>query len=383
MEESADHTMAELGDRNTAASALLKLKYFELFEWEDEAADGESMFLPEQPKQDILRQKINNFNGKLKDRSSEWNRLAEVEIISRTASHPTLKMRLDSLGVNDFQIIEAVNSSEYTENVQRALKYVDEMIYKDRLESYSEDRANFYLKPKATVEDWVSNGEPVCATDYADVDASLRQLGMISKSEKLCDRAISELPEVATYYALYIKGSYLLHRYDPSGLDLIYKAMENNSNYIDEGLEVIGLFCCMTGYQAGLNQYREKAVILAQKQKDEYSQMSDLKKGDNLSSEHLPSDLLSGILSYARSIDNGVIEKMYLVRKTISKDFFTSPLVICFADGTDDEFKNDVLHKLFCYLDTCGDWQFSLFDFSGVSSIKFDSIPDSCIYQKQ
>lgn len=382
-EEKADLAMAELGDKNVAASALLKLKYYELFEWEDEAADSESLYLFEEPMQDILQQRFNRFLKKMPERSDEWNNLAKVEIISRTASHPTLRMRLDAIGVNDYHVLETTNNINYTNDVRKAIKHVDEMLSESRLASYSEDRENFYLKPKEIIENWERRGKPIVSTDYRDIDASMRQLGRMTESKNLCDRAISELPESATHYASFIKGVFLIHKFDPSGLNFIYEAMEYNSNYIDEGIEQIGNFCCLTGRQTELDQYRKKSVELIQKQKDEYSQISILKKNDNLSSEHLPSDILDGVLSYIGSIDGGFVQKVYIVRKTISEVLFTSALVVRFVDNTDEELITDFFHKMFNYLDTCGSWQFSLFDYSEVSKIKFDSIPNSCIYEKQ
>lgn len=382
-EENADRAMAEYCDKRIAASALLKLKYFELFEWEDEASDSESLFASEQPTRDIIQQKLSRFLEKMSARSDEWNKLAKVEIISRIASHPTLKMRLEALGVDDYRVLETANSIEYTNDVNKAIKHVEEMIWKSRQVSYSEDRINLYLKPKEVVDNWESSGKPINATDYSDIISSLRLLGRMSEAKNLCDRAIAELPESATYYARYIKGLFLIHDFDPSGLRFIYEAIEYNSNYIDEGLEQVGQFCCLAGLQTELDEYRRKSVELAQKQKDVYSQISVLKKSDNLSAEHLPPDLQDGILSYIGSIDGGFIRNVYIVRKTIREDFFTSALVIRFDDDADEDAKANFFHKLYWYLDTCGDWQFSLFDFSEVNRIRFDSIPGSCIYQKQ
>lgn len=381
-EEEADRAMAEHGNKIIAASSLIKLKYYELFEWENEAADRVSLYEAEQPMQDIVQQRINAFMEKIPECSEKWNRLAEAEILSRTASHPTLKMRLDALGVHDYQISDASVNIDYMNDVRKSVLYVDGLICKKMKDSYEFDRLNRYTKPKEKIDCWESNGKPICATDYYDIDASLRQLGRMSESKSLCDSAIAALPESASYYAKYIKGTYLLHCFDASGLALIYEAMDYNSNYIDDGLEQIGQFCCLTGRQAELEQYRKKAIELAQKQKDDYSQISVLKKGDNLSSEHLPQDLQNGIAAYIGSIDNGIVQKVYIVRKNISENFFASAVVICFEEDADEDAKTNFFHKMFSYLDTCGNWQFSLFDYSAVKKIKFDKIPDSCIYHK-
>ena len=173
-----------------------------------------------------------------------------------------------------------------------------------------------------------------------------------------------------------------MHSYDERGIGDIYFAIENNSNYLQEGIDAIGTFCCLTGNQKELNIYRQKALELAQKQKDEYSQVSVLTKKDRLSEESLPEGMLDDILAYIRSVDEGQIEKIYLVRKTITEEFFTSVFVIRFDLAAEEETCEQIMHKIFRYLDTCSDWQFSLFDYQEVMSVPVYEVKNSCVYSK-
>ena len=138
--------------------------------------------------------------------------------------------------------------------------------------------------------------------------------------------------------------------------------MAENSNYIEEGLDVIGAYCCMKGLEKELNEYREKAVEIMQKKADENDNIDTLEKKDRLSEEHLPDGMLDEILSFIKNIPDNSVSKIFLVRKTVSDTFFTSAFVIKFASGTDDETAQRVMHAIFVHLDTCSDWQFSLFD---------------------
>jgi hypothetical protein len=174
----------------------------------------------------------------------------------------------------------------------------------------------------------------------------------------------------------------MLYRYDEAGIDLIYHALEGNHNYLEEGLDIIGSFCCMTGREQQLLDYRARAEQLAQKNKDEYSETGFLSKNDKLSRDEMPPEMLEEILSYIRSVDEDIIQNIYLVRKTVSETFFTSAFVIHFYGGTDAQ-RDEIMYKIFRYLDTYPvDWQFSLFDYFECSQIKFDKIEGSLVYSK-
>lgn len=381
-ESAADEAMVRFGNADAAASGLLKIKYFELFNWEKGTSDGNSAFEAEEADKKCLTKEIDAFKEAIKVNSEKWNSLVDVEILSRSATHPTLKMRLDALGVTDYKITESDDPIEYSEECAKALEYIEELIYEKRSKSYEDDRETYYSEPLETVKAWEEAGKKVVAEEYGDVVSALRQLGRVSEANELCERAINSLSGAASCYAYYMLGCYLIHCYDASGIDYIYRAIEENSNYIDEGLEMIGSFCCMTGRQEDLDIYRKKAPEIAQAEKDKYSQVGVLNKKDRLSEEKLPDGMLDDILSYIKSIDNGCIEKIYLVRKTITDDFFTSAFVVKFSGDAKDKVRYDVLHKIFSYLDTCSDWQFSLFSYDNVSKVKVENIPGSCVYSK-
>ena len=162
---------------------------------------------------------------------------------------------------------------------------------------------------------------------------------------------------------------------------MFYKAIENNHNYIDEGLEIIGNFCCLTGQEEQLEIYRERAVALSEENKI-HNEDSFLNKKDKLLKESLPDGMLEDILEHITSEHSDNIEKIYLVRKTITDDFFTSVFVIKIVPDTDDDTRYKILHKAFNYLDTCSDWQFSLFDYEDVNNVKIEDIAGSCVYTK-
>lgn len=379
----ADAAMVIYGDAKTAASALLKLKFYELYSWEKGTYDEECYYEAEIAQKDYLTRELNSFLNRLDLRKDAWTNFVSVEILSRTATHPTLKMRLEALGVTSLEMLENSDSDAYIAECKRALSYMDEVLHNELIKEYDATRIKLYLEPKERIASWELAGKPIIGSEYSDIGFALRQLGRNSEAIELYHRAISELSTDAEIcLARYFRGCFLLHQFDESGIDDIYYAIEHNSNYIDEGLSDIGNFCCLTGNQNELNIYREKALELAQKQKDVYSHICTLTKNDHLSSEQLPDGMLDDILSYISTIDEGSINEIYLVRKTITDDFFTSAFVIRFNIDISEKKKEKVMHKIFSYLDTCSSWQFSLFDFTELRDIKFIQIKNSCVFKQ-
>lgn len=381
-ETTADQVMGTLGEAKHAASALIKIKYYDLYSWEKGTRDEKCFYETEELNKTFLETEVNELKAAIPERKEFWNTLIESEILSRSASHPTLKMRLESLGVSTLELTDAQNPVSYNQECLKAIQQFEELLCTENVEQYKENRKIYYEESLKLVTDWENAGKPLVPEEYSDIDQALRKLGRNMEASALCDRAIEELDDAASCYAYFIKGCFLLHSYDASGIELIYHAIENNSNYIDEGLDVIGEFCCLVGREDDLATYRQRAVEIAQKKKDVYDESLILRKNDTLTSESLPLELHNNILKYISSIADNHIEKVYLVRKTITDDFFTSAFIVKFEKDTPIEIRSNIMHKIYSYLDTCSNWQFSLFEYESVKYIKFDDIENSCVYMK-
>lgn len=381
-ETKADLDMAKHGTPEIAASALLKIDYDNRFRWEDGGKDFKSIYESDTPSSNFLSEYLSRFKSTIAARHGDWNEMLMREILPNNASHPILRMRFETLGIEKIAYVEREASREYEIEAQRALEAADKSLCESHREDYEKERKEFYLDPLARINEWRSNGMPISAQSYADIITDLKSIGLNSEAEELCERAIEELDKNSSQHAYFIKGCALLCRYDESGIELIYHAVQTNHNYLEEGLEMIGTFCCITGREKELLEYRERAQVLAQKDIDEYSETCVLSKNDNLVHDDMPSEMLEEILSYIRSVDGGIIRSVYLVRKVVNDNFFTSAFVLQF-DGGSDEVRDDVRHKIFRYLDTYPvDWHFSLFEYSECYNIKFDKIEGSLVYSR-
>ena len=365
-----------------AAASLLKLKYYDLYLWEGEARDDEPAWQAAIPPEHIMGDEMAGFLKALPWRREDWNAITKKEIRARNATHPTTWERIQALGFAGLPEIGGLPDGDYGQECSRAIALLDGRIQENMTAYYDDSRRENYVEPLERVNAWEAAGCPVTAQGYADLVEDLRRLSRISDAERLCDRAIAELSPAAAGYAHFVRGTLRLHRYQEAGLEDLYTAIAGNSNYIDEGLNLIGTFCCMMGMQEELDAYRQKALELAQRQRDEFSQLDTLTRRDQLSQEHLPEGMLEGILSYIGGISQDAIEKIFLVRKTISERFFTSAFVIRFLPETSEETKQEVLHQIFRYLDTSTDWQFSLFDEADVPKGLVERVEKSCVFEK-
>jgi len=384
VESEADRAMIRFGSPEATGSGLLKLRYFGYYEWEDVSKDFENFYSSETLPPHRVARIVEDFRTVVQQRKSDWDALIPVEILARNASHPTVWMRLESLGLTDAKMLPLTpdHAPAYAEECEKAEKFVDEYLYRWESDSYEASRKERYLDPLKTVEDWKTAGEPLTAEGYADVVEALQVLGRLTESFALCDRALEVLSVDGARFAHYQKALQLLSRYDPEGIGHMYIALEN-PNFHESGVGLLGEFCCLTGNREELDRYREKAADLAQRQVDHYQQERFLRRKDNLSAEtQMPEEMRRQILDFLQeSLPQG-LDEVYLIRKTVDESFFFTAVVLRFSPDAEEDFKERTFHKTFRFLDTLdGEWDFALFDYFEARGA-VNALPESCVLKR-
>jgi hypothetical protein len=316
-------------------------------------------------------------------RQEEWIKLIDDEIISRNATHSTIKMRIASLGVTDLRLVPKCDSEEYLAEVEKAIIKIEANLKKMLEKSYKLLRQQNYLAHKAVLDEWENKGKHLSIANYQSVLVALLQSGRITEYVNTCCQIIEEIPEPGNYFAHHMYGMYLLRCYDEKGIDHLYKSIELNHNNWWEAMEHIGRYACVVGKQDQLDKYREKAPQMAKKQEDVYDKMNTLMPNDIIVSERLPDGMLESFLWVVRSIDNGryVIDKIYIVRKVISKDDSVTCVIVQPKKNANPEYFSDVMESIYQYLDKSSDWQFSLFDMRAVPGALHSKIKKNCVYK--
>lgn len=369
-----------------AATALMKIQFRGFFEKEFSSffLGYPPVFEAETVPEHYWSETLMRFRKEYESRKDFWNGLIRKEIQSRSATHPTIFSRIRELGFDDLPEVGEFPSGQYLEECRAVLEEADRGLAEAMKDDYEKMRKNNYLDPLEEVTAWENDGKPLSAEKYADLLWDLGALGRIDEKLALADRVIEEIPGPASHGAYFERGKTLLSRYDPAGIEDIYRAMAENGNYVEQGLDLIGQFCCMTGMQEELDTYREKALEIAQKYNDEGANLRGLSKKDNLSGDHLPDGVLERNLEFMKSVSEGKIEKIYLVRKTVSETFFASTFVIRFVPDTDEDKVGEIMHQIFRYLDsTPEDWQYDLYDYRDVPKGLLEKIPGTLVYTKE
>jgi tetratricopeptide (TPR) repeat protein len=375
--------MIRYGKASSAASALLKLGYYNLYQWESFNFDFESIYGMERLSRFYLQKCVKLFEKSLDERKDEWNELIKREISSPGETHPILKTRLETFCVSEYNTEPKSSSAEYLKEYSKALLLVDNFVYRSRLADFEKQREELFLKPKNKIERWVSSGKPVYAHNYAEISHYLRLLGRVSEANELLNTAIQTFSEKEAAYAILLSGYRKLHDYDEAGIEYVYRAIGLNRMYASEGLEVIGKFCCLTGNQEEYKKCREKSVEILQKNKDIDKELKVLRKKDRITAERLPGQMGDNIVRLAVAAGGLRVRNIYVVRKTISEDLFTIAIIVRFAPQTGLHIQVSVLNRIRTYLGVFKDKQFSVFRYKSVAKAKIEKIESSCIYVSQ
>ena len=380
-EDAADTAMREYGNPDIAASMLIKLKFSELYQWERGTYDEENIFESETLIDDCIRRPLRWFKDRMELRRSDWIEMIDSEIISRNATHSTVKMRIEALGVSRPRLIPINDSEAYSAEVDRAIFHMESIVKKTLSDRYSEIREQEYLAPKRVIDEWESAGKPITREGYQEVLMALFSSYKINDFVNLCCQIIEEIPEPANYFAHHMYGMYLLHKYDESGIEHLYKAIDLNHNIWDEALDTIGQYACIVGKQDELDKYRERAARMVKEQIDVYEKMDSLGVRDKVVEEKLPDGMLEDMISYFEDIDDGVINEIRMVRKILDETHFVTCIVVSPRKKADPKKFGEMMEKIFQYLDKSSDWQFALFDMRNVPRGKILGVKNSLIYK--
>ena len=380
-ERRADRAILQYGNPSVYTGLLAKLGCKDLYDVEVERWMPEPEYLPEEPRQHPILRFAEAFRRAVSERLPFWRTLLDQELPPLMDSHPTFRERRESLGNHPYDVVFPAASADdpIGAELRRITETVEEGYRPDSPEEYAAAREEYYLKPKKLVDEWEAAGEPLWEPDrMIPVIEAYMRLVRYDRAEAICDRMLSEFPDdFGLTYARYIKGRILLDRWDPAGIALIDRALDDNNNYTDEGLQTIIVFCRWMNLPDELTAHREKLMDKSQHSIDVNDQFNSLTPKDRLSAETLPDGRLEEILNFIHGIDTGsAISDIWLVRKTVTDDAFTSAFVVRFRDDTEDGVLNDIMNQIFRHLDNDpSGWQYSLFLYEPAFDRFLNSLP--------
>ena len=385
IEAMADSVTLKNGNPKAFISALAKCNFYDSYDKVLFKYQSRLMFESETVTQNVATLNFEAFVNSVNDNGSKWLSSYEKEIQPRNATHPIFRLRRDAVGVKADEVAWtlSVNGDGLDKERAAILKYVDADIVKHLSENYEELRKENYLKPLSIINGWENNKDNYSSAELIPVIDALAGLLRFDEAEALCDKIIAgEENKYATAYPRHFKGSMMLLRDDPRGIALLYEAIELNSNLLEISINQIGEFACRNGMQDELDKYREKAVLLTQKMIDEDEKANVLTQSDKVVEDDMAEDVLKSHIDFISSVSEN-IKSIYLVKKIIHDSFYSHVFLIEFDKDTSPDTINDAMNRIFRYLDTLDDEQYSLFLYNKFYKNIVKKVKYSLKYNKQ
>ncbi|MBO7376198.1 MAG: M48 family metalloprotease [Clostridia bacterium] len=383
-ESEADAKAAELGQGEALASALIKTAMSGYYKWEKAGVGFEPFFAHETFPEDYVEKECERFSAAVKERKDDWLAYISREIRSQGAEYPTTRERLEAIGIRELREKDYPEDPGFEEEKRRIIAETGRIKAGqfNNDPEYAEMRKSCFLDREERIAAWEASGRPIDPTGYYGTLDDLIDLGRVEDAFSFASRIVGELDDSRANYARFIKGKILLGRMDAAGIPLIYRALEENDNFVRDGLFMIGEFCCLTGNAGELERLREKRVGLIQRNIDVASEFSKLDKKDRLLPENLPGNNLGEDLDFILAAGGKNLHSVYLVKKQVTEEESTSVFILRFWDDTDEETEAGIMQKVFVYLDSSRDWQYSLFDYESVADVMplVEKIPGAKVY---
>lgn len=276
--------------------------------------------------------------------------------------------------------------SPYGQEVLSVIRDIaDGRLHHADAEQYARAREREYLEPLRTVEAYEAAPDGYSTHELSPVINAYRDTGRFDKAEAICDDILArETNPFAMAHAMYFKGMCQIHRYESEGIDLIYRAIDLNKNYMKDGFEMVEDYCALAGLADEYAACIRRADLQTKAHGANQESAAYLAATDHLVREEELGGMLPDILSYMEGVADGCLREIYLVRKVVSEDFFTSVFVINFDYGVPDAQMREVYSAIFNYLDAYPvDWQFSLFVYDRETERAVKRIEGSLVWAKK
>lgn len=247
-----------------------------------------NIYESETPVTDWYERKVKLFEEAL---PTEHDRLKEVVLRTlhgKRDSHPTLSMRMKSLGVTDFDI-SARPDGQFLEEINKFVAKCSEIRALDK-ETWKEDRKTDYLEVKERLEKFENKLAAGETPDRYELWQSLTDYSLAApqKALELADKILASDPE--DKHALTVKGMILCAMDRHEGLALLRKAVDKASFYSSAYLyEKYGNAVMLSGDEKLLEEVRAEQASVAQKALDCAKARYTLKKPSP--AQILPCDL--------------------------------------------------------------------------------------------
>ncbi len=385
----ASALIAEKGNPAAEGRRLAKQAMWRYFSYEYSEHDASSFYESPEPALHFESDLCELYRRVLEKRCAAWSDLLACQLPREGDLSVSFSDLCACIGVAPAAALDVPAfpdpNSPFSDDCRSALCRLDRNAVLATAPTYKADRMQNYLQPLAVIEAYESGDGDLPSPELSPIINAYRDIERRQEAEAICDRIIAGEDNVfATAHALYFKGQCLLHRYSIEGIDLIYRAMDINKNYMQEGLEAVEEYCCLCGLAEELAYCRRRAAILMEAHSYNQYSAGNLTPADHLVPETELAGELPTILGYMESVGGTVLLRVHLVRKVVSEDFFSSVFVLEFDPDASAEDTRHVYEAIFNFLDSYPtDWQFSLFTQNPIVSAALKKVPDTLVWERK
>lgn len=388
-EEQGLRRIQESGNPPASISMLCKQAMWRYFSFESNDFLKEPFYMEPTPHDHHEKDVCEAFRTALQQRYDVWLDMLMREIQSESyRPGPLFREYLQFLTPQTLPTLRLStfdSATDFGKEVLEIIEWYDKQKYLEFYSLYKFNREREYLAPLRITEAYEADPTGYTTPELSPVINAYRDICEYGKAEAVCDRIMeTETNQFALAHALYFKGMCMIHRYETEGIDLIYRAIDLNKNYMQDGFEMIEEYCTLCGLEDEYRAFLRRAEIQVTAHAYNHEAAGTLLATDRLEAETGLGDMLPEILSYMQKVANGCIREIYLVRKVISEDFFTSAFVIMFEYGAGEDAMRHTYEAIFNYLDAYPiDWQFSLFVYDRETEAAVQQVADSRVWQKE
>lgn len=380
-EEKADAAIAEHGNPALTVDAMAKISAYSLYQQEDRRnLFAEYDTVPDH----VCSVNVNAFREQLEKRGEAWKPMILKELPALLNSHPSFNQRREVFGIEDFSLSLKNADPAFKEETRRLAKFVDGRICQRMKQDYSIRRKWDYLDCLERIEAWENSDRTTPPEKMRRIIDSYMALNRFDEAIALCDETLARAEnENAAAHPLYVRGSALLRKGDPVGMDSIRQAMEINSGYIQHGLNQIGDFARRMGMADELEAYRASYPDIMQKVNDTIRWCGTIAMKDKLLPARLSEEEINTHRDILLELGGNLVRELYVLEKIISPEFSTTVFVIRPKRGTTpDEFADRQLDMLI-YLDTLpGKKHYSVIGWNNQIALAVKKVKKSRLYKK-
>ncbi len=352
-EEKADMTVQQLGDPQAAASAFAKIAYYDYYLRSYLCPERAPEFYEkETPPEDWASRLSADFRQVYLEAPEKARRILDGELQPRVSSHPVMRQRIQNFGITDFTVEFPTHEDPWGLEAKKAVARVDAKLMELNRENYDLRRQENYLEPREKIAAWQAAGEPMTYEDTRDVLDALYFDRRYQEAIDLSRRfAQTNTPEHERCHAVFIEGLSRLKLQDDSGIDVLYKAIELNSNYREPAVEAIGDYCVMLGLQEELERYRAFADNLMQEQirVDPLFPVTPKDRLEAVAEESFGPWRMN--LDFICSAGGEELKRVFLVKKNTSATTCAYIYFLELAPDTEEKRTDEIFNAVFMHLD--------------------------------